>query len=95
MTFRKPSDHVSWQVLPEGRLVPLTTTQDLLCDMVPLVEDMVVLAQELRSTIAQCAKTRAETHALVVRSRRQRLGLGLVKNRGGRLIRSRRLRPIG
>ena len=68
----------SWFLDPCGTLRPLTATQDLLIELVPVVEDMTDACQQLRVAIAECAPTRDEARRLVVRSRRQRLGLQLV-----------------
>lgn len=74
----------SWRVLPNGNVLPLTDTQDLLLDMVPVVEDMLDACDALGAMIAKSAQTRQEARDLIVRSRRQRLELHLIRGNGGR-----------
>lgn len=69
----------SWRALPGGHLVALSRTQELLLDMVPVVEDLVLVCAQLKCIRVEAAQTRREAHELVVRSRRQRLGLRLVQ----------------
>jgi hypothetical protein len=69
---------MSWYLLPNGQLLPLTTTQDLLIDLVTVGEDMAAARERARRTAADCARTEDEAHRLLVRSRRQRLQLRLV-----------------
>jgi len=68
----------SWYLLPNGKLMPLTSTQDLLVELVPVVEDMTVAYQQLLNVLAESLQRRDETRRLLVRSRRQRLDLQLV-----------------
>jgi hypothetical protein len=68
----------SWYLLPNGKLMPLTSTQDLLVELVPVVEDMTVAYQQLLSVVAESVQRLDETRRLLVRSRRQRLDLQLV-----------------
>jgi hypothetical protein len=68
----------SWYLLPNGKLLPLTTTQELLVELVPVIEDLAVAQQQLQSAIAQSAQARDEARRLIVRSRRQRLNLHVV-----------------
>jgi hypothetical protein len=70
----------SWYLLPSGKLQKLTRTQDLLVELKPVVEDMAVACQQLRLATAACAQTRNEARRLIVRARRQRLGLRLLAN---------------
>jgi hypothetical protein len=72
----------SWYVLPTGRLMTLTTTQDLLVDLAPVVEDMSIACQQLQCVVAESIQTRDEARRLIIRSRRQRLGLELVTEGG-------------
>jgi hypothetical protein len=69
---------MSWYLLPSGRLLPLTTTQDLLVELVPVVEDMAAARERVRSAVADCTRTGDDARRLIVRSRRQRLDLRLV-----------------
>jgi hypothetical protein len=62
--------------------MPLTTTEDLLVELVPVVEDMTVAYQQLRCAMAEAVQRRDEARRLLVRSRRQRLDLQLVTNDG-------------
>jgi hypothetical protein len=59
-------------------MVALSRTQELLLDMVPVVEDLVLVCAQLESIQLEAAQTRQEARELVVRSRRQRLGLRLL-----------------
>jgi hypothetical protein len=70
----------SWYLLPTGKLQKLTRTQDLLVELKPVVEDLIVAYQQLRLATAACARTRGEARSLIVRARRQRLGLRLLAN---------------
>jgi len=70
----------SWYLLPSGQLQKLSRTQDLLVELKPLVEDMAAACQLLRLTMAACGETRDEARRLIVRARRQRLGLLLLAN---------------
>jgi hypothetical protein len=72
---------MSWYLLPSGQLLPLTTTQDLLVELVPVVEDMAAARERVRSAVADCTQTGDEARRLIVRSRRQRLDLRLVATR--------------
>ena len=74
---------VSWRALPTGHLVALSRTQELLVEMVPLVEDALFLRAELKRIRIEAARARQEAHELVLRSRRQRLGLRLVQRASG------------
>jgi len=69
----------SWRALPNGDLVALSRTQELLLDMVPVVEDLALVCVQLKCLRMEAAQTRQEAHELVVRSRRQRLGLRLLQ----------------
>lgn len=69
----------SWRALPSGHVVALSRTQELLLDMVPVAEDLVSVCAELKCIRLEAVHTRHEAHELVVRSRRQRLGLRLVQ----------------
>jgi len=69
----------SWRALPSGHLVALSRTQELLLDMAPVVEDLVFVCHQLNDIQMQVSQTRDEAHELVVRSRRQRLGLHLLQ----------------
>jgi hypothetical protein len=68
----------SWYLLPSGQLAILTRTQDLLVDLMPVVEELAGACERLQSALAECGHTRDEAQRLIVRSRRQRLGLQLV-----------------
>lgn len=39
----------SWHALPNGDLVALSRTQELLLDMVPVVEDLLLVCTQLKS----------------------------------------------
>ena len=69
----------SWRALPSGHLVALNRTQELLLDMLPVAEDLVVVSVQLKCIGMEAAQTRQEARELVVRSRRQRLGLRLLQ----------------
>jgi len=69
----------SWHALPGGHLVALSRTQELLLDMSPVVEDLVIACAQLKWTWIEIAHTRREARELVIRSRRQRLGLHLIQ----------------
>jgi hypothetical protein len=69
----------SWQALPSGHLVALSRTQELLLDMEPVVEDLVLVCVQLKCIQREVSQTRLEARDLVVRSRRQRLGLRLLQ----------------
>ena len=68
----------SWYVLPNGKLVALTTTQELLVELRPVVEDMRVACQRLHCILVESVQGREEARRLLIRSRRQRLDLQLV-----------------
>lgn len=68
----------SWRALPSGHLVALSRTQELLLDMGPVVEDLVLVCVQLKRIWVETAQTSQEARELVVRSRRQRLGLRLL-----------------
>ena len=70
---------VSWRVLPSGHLVALSRTQELLLDMAPVVEDLVLAQAQLKCVQGEVSRTSDEAHELVIRSRRQRLGLRLLQ----------------
>jgi len=69
----------SWRALPSGHLVALSRTQELLLDIEPVVEDLAILCIQLKWIRKEVAQTRREARELVVRSRRQRLGLRLLQ----------------
>jgi hypothetical protein len=69
----------SWYRLPNGRYRRLTTTQDLLSEMLPAAEDLQDARDELARILRAVAKTRNEAQELLVRSRRQRLDVHQVK----------------
>jgi len=69
----------SWRALPGGHLVALSRTQELLLDMSPVVEDLLIACAQLKCTWIEIAQTRREARELVIRSRRQRLGLHLIQ----------------
>ena len=69
----------SWHALPGGHLVALSRTQELLLDMSPVVEDLLIACAQLKCTWIEIAQTRREACELVIRSRRQRLGLHLIQ----------------
>jgi hypothetical protein len=69
----------SWRALPSGHLVALSRTQELLLDMGPVVEDLVLVCVQLKCISMEAAQTRQEARELMVRSRRQRLGLRLLQ----------------
>jgi hypothetical protein len=68
----------SWYVLPNGKPMALTATQDLLVELVPVVEDMTIACQRLRCALAESVRRLEETRRLIIRSRRQRLDLQLI-----------------
>ncbi len=70
----------SWYLLPGGRLQKLTSTQDLLVELRALVEDAIVACEQLRLLTRACQQTQAEARCLIVRARRQRLGLRLLEH---------------
>lgn len=70
--------HDCWEVLPSGQLVPLRRTQELLADTVPILEDLLAVCVELTCVRQEADATKRTAHELVVRSRRQRLGLRLL-----------------
>jgi len=70
----------SWYLLPNGKLQALTRTQDLLVELVPVVQDMSAACEQLRRAMAESVQIRQEARGLIVRARRQRLGLHIVTN---------------
>jgi len=68
----------AWYLLPSGKFLPLTTTQDLLVDLAPVVEDMTVACRQLQGAMTESIQTLAEARRLILRSRRQRLDLHVV-----------------
>jgi hypothetical protein len=70
----------TWYLHRTGKLLALTRTQDLLVELAPVVEDMTVACQELRCAVAESVKQRDEARRLIIRARRQRLGLQLAAN---------------
>lgn len=69
----------SWRVLPSGHPVALSRTQELLLDMAPVAEDLVVACLQLDHVRRELSHTAREAHELAVRSRRQRLKLRLLQ----------------
>jgi len=67
-----------WYLLPSGKLLPLTKTQDLLIELAPVAEDMIVARQQLECAMTESTQAHAEARRLIVRSRRQRLDLQVV-----------------
>jgi hypothetical protein len=70
----------SWYALPNGTLLPLRQTQDRLIELVPVVEDLLVAYEELVCAVKASVLQREEARLLIIRARRQRLGLELVVN---------------
>lgn len=79
MPSPKPPEPPSWYLLPSGELTPLTTTQALLLDLAPVVEDTMAAYQDLKVALARARYTTTQARELIVRSRRQRLELRLIK----------------
>lgn len=69
----------SWRVLPSGHLVALSRTQELVLDMAPVAEDLALTCLQLNCLQRNISETTREAHELLVRSRRQRLGLRLLQ----------------
>jgi len=59
---------MSWRVLPDGRCVPISETEDLISDAQALIEDL----QQLVDAATQTASESRELVASVRRSRRRR-----------------------
>ena len=79
MPSRRTPESPSWYVLSSGELLPLTTTQALLVDLAPMVEDMNAAYLDLKLAVAESVQMRNEARELIVGSRRQRLDLRLYK----------------